>query len=100
MDAVRLTHDIVPIPAFDIDGEPIKPSLYDRYLKGAVVEVHFALTSWVFAGKNPKAMNIPVIREIFLIVPPMPAVASPMQRKNIRDGPSTSPKKQALIITF
>jgi hypothetical protein len=61
MDAVRFTHDIVPIPAF--------ASLYDRYLKGAVVEVHFALSSWVFAGKKPKAMNIPVIHEILVIVP-------------------------------
>jgi hypothetical protein len=61
MDAAKLTHDIAPLPAFNINGDPIRPSQYKRLLKGAIVEVHFALTSWVFAGKNPKAMNIPVI---------------------------------------
>jgi hypothetical protein len=41
-------------------NQPIRPSQYERLLKGAIVEVHFTLMSWVFAGKNLKAMNIPV----------------------------------------
>ncbi|KAF8532293.1 hypothetical protein JB92DRAFT_2844144 [Gautieria morchelliformis] len=59
MNAVKLTHNISPLPVFDINGgDPIVPSQYERFLKGAAVEIHFALTS---CGKNAKAMNIPVI---------------------------------------
>jgi hypothetical protein len=46
MDAAKLTPDIAPLPAFDINGDPLRPSQYERLLKGAIVEVHFALTSW------------------------------------------------------
>ncbi|KAF8503845.1 hypothetical protein JB92DRAFT_3123363 [Gautieria morchelliformis] len=99
MNAVKHTHEISPLPAFDVNGDPIVPSQYDRLLKGAVVEVHFALTSWVFAGRSAKAMSIPVIREMLVISPPKPPVASPMKRKNIRDGPSTSPKKKIHAVT-
>ncbi|KAF8480565.1 hypothetical protein JB92DRAFT_2837643 [Gautieria morchelliformis] len=86
MNAVKHTHDFSPLPAFDVNGDPIVPSQYDRLLKGAVVEVHFALTSWVFAGRSAKAMSIPLIREMLVISPPKPPVASPMKRKNVRDG--------------
>ncbi|KAF8529411.1 hypothetical protein JB92DRAFT_3139600 [Gautieria morchelliformis] len=94
MNSVKHTHDISPLPAFDINGDPIIPSQYDIFLKGAIVKVHFTLTSWVFAGRSVKAMSIPVIREMLVISPPKPLVASPMKRKNIRDGHSTSPKKK------
>lgn len=94
MNAVRDTHDLLPLPAYDINGDPIRPSQYERYLKGAVVEAHIALTSWVFTTRNPKAMTVPIIREILVISPPKPLVASPMKRKNIKDGPLTSPKKK------
>ncbi|KAF8491537.1 hypothetical protein JB92DRAFT_3128340 [Gautieria morchelliformis] len=88
MNTVKHTHNISPLPAFDVNGDPIVLP------KGAVVEVHFALMSWVFAGRSAKAMSIPVIREMLVISPPKPPVASPMKRKNIRDGPSTIPKKK------
>ncbi|KAF8531091.1 hypothetical protein JB92DRAFT_244106 [Gautieria morchelliformis] len=39
-------------------------------------------------------MDIPVIGEMLVVSPPKPPVASPMKRKNVRDGPLTSPKKQ------
>ncbi|KAF8526692.1 hypothetical protein JB92DRAFT_2826455 [Gautieria morchelliformis] len=94
MNAVKQTHDISPLPTFEVNGDPIVPSQYNRLLKGAIVEVHFALTSWVFAGRSAKAMSIPMIREMLVISPPKPPVASPMKRKNIRDGPSTIPKKK------
>ncbi|KAF8532544.1 hypothetical protein JB92DRAFT_2841098 [Gautieria morchelliformis] len=80
MNPVKLTHNISPLP-FDINGgAPIVPSQYERFLQGATVEIHFALTSWVFSGKNAKAMNIPVIREMLVVSPPLPPVALPMKR--------------------
>jgi hypothetical protein len=78
----------------DTVGVEDGPSQYERYLKGAVVEAHIALTSWVFTTRNPKAMTVPIVREILVILPPKPLVASPMKGKNIRDGPLTSPKKK------
>ncbi|KAF8512792.1 hypothetical protein JB92DRAFT_3096682 [Gautieria morchelliformis] len=81
MDTMKLTRDISPQPAFDINGDPIVPSQYEKLLYGATVEVHFALTSWVFLGKDAKAMNIPVIREMLVASPPRPPIASPMKKK-------------------
>jgi hypothetical protein len=52
-----------------------------RLLKGAIVKVHVALKSWVFAANNLKAMKIPIIQEILVLVPLRPPVASPMKRK-------------------
>jgi hypothetical protein len=54
MGAVKLMHNIAPLPTFNINGDPIKPSQYMRFLKGTIIEVHFALMSWVFAGRNTK----------------------------------------------
>ncbi|KAF8496949.1 hypothetical protein JB92DRAFT_3125901 [Gautieria morchelliformis] len=94
MNAVKHTHDFSPLPAFNVNEDPIVPSQYDRLLKGAIVEVNFALASWVFADSSAKAMSIPLIHKMLVISPPKPPVASPMKRKNVRDGPSTSPKKK------
>ncbi|KAF8527107.1 hypothetical protein JB92DRAFT_2869103 [Gautieria morchelliformis] len=81
-ECVKLTHDISPLPAFDTNGgDPIIPSQYKRFLKGAL-EIHFTLT-WVFSGKNAKAMNIPVIREMLVVSPRLPPVALPMKLEKI-----------------
>ncbi|KAI6157002.1 hypothetical protein BKA82DRAFT_4346058 [Pisolithus tinctorius] len=44
------THNISPLPAFDVDGLPIEPVDYLRVLCGAVVQVHFALLHFFIKG--------------------------------------------------
>ncbi|KIO01294.1 hypothetical protein M404DRAFT_150283, partial [Pisolithus tinctorius Marx 270] len=44
------THNISPLPAFDIDGTPIQPVDYLWLLSGAVTWVHFALLNFFIKG--------------------------------------------------
>jgi hypothetical protein len=44
------THRIVPIPAYDADGNLIHPQNYRKMLRGAIVGFH--LTHWSIARKQ------------------------------------------------
>ncbi|KAI6004719.1 hypothetical protein EDD15DRAFT_2359476 [Pisolithus albus] len=48
--SLKATHRLLPIPAYDVQGNLLKPSTYRRYLQGALVEIHFTLTHWGIAG--------------------------------------------------
>lgn len=45
----RRTHMVQPLPAYDVDHKLIDPCLYERELRGAIVEVHFTLEHFRFA---------------------------------------------------
>ncbi|KAI5993897.1 hypothetical protein EDD15DRAFT_2366981 [Pisolithus albus] len=38
---LKSTHRLLPVPAYDLEGNFLKPSTYCRYLQGALVEIHF-----------------------------------------------------------
>ncbi|THG93981.1 hypothetical protein EW026_g7392 [Hermanssonia centrifuga] len=46
LNALTNTHRVIPIPAFDIEGENIHPTRYTEVLKGADVRVVFNLLHW------------------------------------------------------
>jgi hypothetical protein len=46
------THRVVPIPAYDADGNLIHPQNYRKMLRGAIVQVYFHLTHWSIARKQ------------------------------------------------
>ncbi|KAJ8589092.1 hypothetical protein M405DRAFT_818618 [Rhizopogon salebrosus TDB-379] len=46
------THRVVPIPAYDVDGNLIHPQNYRKMLRGAIVQVDFHLTHWSIARKQ------------------------------------------------
>ncbi|EJD37335.1 hypothetical protein AURDEDRAFT_116814 [Auricularia subglabra TFB-10046 SS5] len=41
-------YDVLPIPAYDLDGEPIRPSHYRSQLRSALVELHCNVDCWNF----------------------------------------------------
>lgn len=47
--ALKTTHHIVPLPAYDLANDLIRPGGYRRLLQGAIVEVHFTLSHWAIA---------------------------------------------------
>jgi hypothetical protein len=82
-------YDIVPMPAFHTDNRPIPTAEYESRLNGAIVKVHFILTSWAFLRTKVK------VWEIIVLMPPIPAVKLPMKKRDIRDGPVTSQSKES-----
>jgi hypothetical protein len=44
--ALKETHRILPVPAYNLQGKLIKPNAYRRPLEEALVEVHFNLVHW------------------------------------------------------
>ncbi|KAI6016974.1 hypothetical protein BKA83DRAFT_4497514 [Pisolithus microcarpus] len=67
--ALKTMHRIVPLPAYDLANDLIRPGGYRRLLQGAVVEVHFTLSHWgiATAKRDVYGGNIEKIR---LLVPP------------------------------
>ena len=75
------------LPVFTIDGERVPPSQYEKYLKGALVDVHCSITHqrwWASKGDDYYAD----IRSITVLNPP------PLQRAVI-----SSNKKHPLAIS-
>lgn len=65
--------DVVPLPAYDVDGNLIRPQHYRDALLGATVEVHFTLTHWTIsarAGEEPADVYAADIQYIRVLVPP------------------------------
>lgn len=46
------THDLYPLPAYNIKGQLIPPLQYDALLKGATVEAHFTLIHHYIKSMN------------------------------------------------
>jgi hypothetical protein len=39
------THQVIPLPAYDMHGDEISPREYTKQLSGALVQVHFVMSS-------------------------------------------------------
>ncbi len=50
MEHIRPTHNVNPIPAYDVDGHLIRPNMYEDVLAGALVEIEFTLQHWYIRG--------------------------------------------------
>jgi len=65
--AMRRTHRVLRLEAFDTRNRAIYPSDYRRYLKGAVVQIFFTLTRFVSFRSNRNAPIDVFIAEIIVI---------------------------------
>ncbi|KAI6152800.1 hypothetical protein EDD17DRAFT_1635375 [Pisolithus thermaeus] len=89
--SLKSTHRLLPVPAYDLDNDLIRPSAYRRSLQGALVEIHFTLSHWGIAAVRRDVYGAE-IRQIRLLVPPVPL--SPVKKRRIplhldtEDGPS------------
>lgn len=77
---LKNTHRILPIPAYDLANDLLKPSTYRRYLQGALVEIHFSLSHWGIAGvkRDVYGGEIELIR---LLEPPLGSTSPDRKRK-------------------
>lgn len=77
---LKASHRILPLPAYDLAGDLIRPSAYRRSLQGAIVEVHFTLSHWGIAGAKRDVYG-GVIQLIRVLVPPTPTSVTTRKRK-------------------
>lgn len=84
----RRTHMVQPLPAYDIDRKLIDPCLYERELRGAVVEVHFTLEHFRFAKDST---FVATIQEIIVHRMPVRILATPSRKRSYSIKPSDSP---------
>ncbi|KIK11918.1 hypothetical protein PISMIDRAFT_78579, partial [Pisolithus microcarpus 441] len=78
--ALKSTHRILPVPAYDIAGDLIKPSAYRRSLQDAIVEIHFTMSHWGIAKTKQDVYGgeIQLIR--VLVAPTAPSSAGKKRR--------------------
>ena len=78
------THHVVPIPAYDMHGNLIKPYRYFVKLEGAVVKLHFEFRHWSICEKENEPnfdRYIADVMQIHGIILPKPWVVTPMKHK-------------------
>jgi hypothetical protein len=99
--ALKETHHIVLIPAYNLQGKLIKPDAYRCSLKGALVELYFNLSHWSMAAKKGTGSQgndvfAADIQMIHVISPPRSTVGgTPRKRKiSLYVDPAASPNKK------
>ncbi|KAI6027708.1 hypothetical protein PISMIDRAFT_13336 [Pisolithus microcarpus 441] len=71
--ALKKSHCLRPMPAYDINNDLLDPSMYCHCLQGAIIEVHFTLSHWSIASTKHDIFSS-LIKLICILVP---AVVSP-----------------------
>ena len=102
LDSIRQTHQVIPIPAYDIEGKLIDPHFYCHHLEGAVTEIHFNLSHWSITrqgvpGKDVYTADIVMIQ---VLAPPCASATphTPLKRKvSAYIHPDSSPTKRARV---
>ncbi|KAI6025248.1 hypothetical protein PISMIDRAFT_11508 [Pisolithus microcarpus 441] len=75
--ALKHSHHLRPVPAYDLNNDLLHPSTYRRCLQGAIVEVHFTMSHWSIASTKRDVYG-GLIKLIRILVP---AVVSPSAGK-------------------
>ncbi|KAF8076842.1 hypothetical protein FPV67DRAFT_1445399 [Lyophyllum atratum] len=87
------THNVIPLPAYDMHGALLWPIHYRAYLEGALVQVHFNLTHWSIGAKdsNPAVDTyVADISNIRVLTPPVAkGPVTPRKRKVSAKDPMT-----------
>ncbi|KAK7039099.1 hypothetical protein VNI00_010273 [Paramarasmius palmivorus] len=96
------THDLIPLPAYDMDAELISPAQYKDVLMNAIVEAHFVLEHWRFAGEKKDVFKASIVK-VYALTPPFKyTVESPIKgsaRRRIGKSDPDSPTKRRRIAT-
>lgn len=78
--ALKPSHRLCPVPAYDLANDLLIPSTYRRCLQGAIVEIHFTLSHWSIATTRRDVYG-GLIQLIRILVPPVASAAAGMKRK-------------------
>ena len=77
------SHQIVPLPAYDMKGNLIRPDKYKEALAGALVRVSFTLSHWYIASRNPTNNFVADVKSIRVLIDPT-APKSPTKRRTAK----------------
>lgn len=72
LDAIKLSHTVFPIPAYDIKGALISPSDYEEKLGGAIAHVCFSIVHFFIRQRH---IYNAIIRDITVMRPPTTIMA-------------------------
>ena len=87
LDAIKETHDIHQLPAYNIKGDHIKPSNYEDKLAGAITRVYFSIVHYLIKERH---ISSALVKDISIIHPP--TTIAPTSLKNVLHPPK---KKKA-----
>jgi len=103
LQTALMTHHIVPVPAYDIEGKLILPEAYRCALEDGIVEMHFGLSHFAIAGKKgmrSKDVFVGEIDVMRVLVPPRPTSSNVMKKRVVRMhlDPNTPISKKLRIV--
>ena len=96
-DMIR-THRVVPLPAYDLQGNLIPPERYRNALAGALVRINFTISHWYIsptAIKDPTNSFVANVTAIRILADPTP-IKMPMKRKTCKRDPDIGPSSKKL----
>ncbi|RDB26253.1 hypothetical protein Hypma_006072 [Hypsizygus marmoreus] len=82
-DAVKRTHQIMPLMVFNEDNHFVAPADVTAKLRGALVEMHFCIKHY-YIGGGPEKFNSfsGLIEQIVVLKPPIPRLPNPNELVN------------------
>ncbi|KAG6372112.1 hypothetical protein JVT61DRAFT_8826 [Boletus reticuloceps] len=88
LDELFDSHDICPLPAYDMKGNLIPPTQYETSLRGATVKVHFTY-SHVHIKKSKHHVYTTILRHLQLLRAPNALPSSPYKRLRVSASASS-----------
>jgi len=89
------THHVVPLPAYDIKGNLIKPEMYRAALAGALVRVSFTMAHWYIAStKEPTNCFVADVKSIRVLTDPATPKSSSKRKTAKREVEIVSPSRR------
>ena len=91
-DKLRYTHQPIPLPAYDINGELIAPHACKDTLAGTIARVTFTMNHW-FIENNSKDCSsstncfVADIQSVRVLVKPASQAVSPKKRRTQQHDP-------------
>ena len=80
LDAIKASHVVQPLPAFDVRGYRIHPSEYEEKLAGAITRVCFSIVHFLIKQKH---VYNAVVHDITVLRPPTTIINSSKSLKHI-----------------
>ncbi|KAI6003100.1 hypothetical protein EDD15DRAFT_2467773 [Pisolithus albus] len=97
LENLKATHRLIPLPAYDVEGNLIEPHAYQRSLQGALVKLYFNMSHWAIAGKNGlhgSDVFTAEIQMIRVIDPPRPTITSNKRKVSLYIHPESNCNKK------
>ena len=80
LDAMKSSHVVQQLPAYDVRGNDIHPSEYEEKLAGAITRVCFSIVHFLIKQKH---IYNAVLRDITVLRPPTTVIPSSTSLKHI-----------------